>query len=283
MSREEIEADTAAGFVPAGPLNYYFLTDGIPLADSGNPRPDAAEQVLWEDFVENNFEEAYGIAFGGGATPNNLVDVDLVSHQDLPGESRFVSLPDQNFAGDREEENTIATSDVADIPAVLFKTIADTAEGNILEDDIGSDGAVNSGISVSQLTVGTATFDAADGPVDVETPEGGFLEFDFTDGSYVYFAPFVTAPTTETFTYTIVDGSDSDDGDLVIDIVPSANLSTAPVLPANALVVDNDDIFAADSNDAMQFAAHEDRDVTDWGGDGSLYTPELFDAAMVVV
>ena len=281
LSREQFEADTAADVVPPGQVNYYFFTDGIPLADEGNPRPDAAQQALWEDFVEDNFEEAYGIAFGGGATPANLVDVDLVSHQDLAGDSRFVNLPDSDFAEIREEENTIATNDVTDIPSILFRTIADTAEGNILEDDIGSDGVLNSGISVSELTVGTTIFTAADGPVEVETPEGGFLEFDFTDGSYVYFAPFVDVPTTETFSYTISDGNDTDDGILVIDVEPPANLANAPVGPVSALVADNDDLFTTESIDAVQFAA--DFDAVEWSGNGDLYTPELYDAAMHVI
>lgn len=240
--------------IPDGPLNYYFFTDGTPLADTGSPVPDAAGQAAWEGFVEDNFDEAYGIAFGGGATPANLANIDLVSHRDDADETRFVSLPDRGFAENRDEENSIATADVNDIPSILFKTIAATQEGNVFENDsIGDDGLQDNEVSVSQLVVDGITYLASDGPIDVETSEGGFLEFDFTDGSYVYFAPFVEVRVIEVFEYTIVDSSgDAASTELAVTVVPPAEAITATEELAFTLLSADDELFANTSIGEVQ-------------------------------
>ena len=49
----------------------------------------------------------------------------------------------------------------------------------------------------------------------------------------------------------------------------------------SALVADNDDLFTTESIDAVQFAA--DFDAVEWSGNGDLYTPGLYDAAMHVI
>ncbi len=266
--------------VPDGPLNYYFFTDGRPLSDSGSPVPDAAALASWEEFVENNFDEAYGIAFGGGATPENLLNVDLVSHRDDADETRFVNLSEEGFADNRGEENTIATNDVRDIPSILFKTIAASQQGNVFENDsIGDDGQQDSNFSVEQIIVDGITYQASATILDVETSAGGFLEFDFSDGSYIYFAPFVESQITETFEYSIVDGSgDSAFAELAVTVVP-------PLSNINIAATDNEDIVSLlVANDDELFTSSTIGDLklvdsaeNEWASDGIYSQDEMVD------
>ena len=92
----------------------------------------------------------------------------------------------------REEENTIVTSSAAEIPAELIKTIADTVAGNVFDGDTGENGALQPGdASVTSISIDGTEILASDGNFDGFLESGALFEFDFSDGSFEYFAPNV--------------------------------------------------------------------------------------------
>lgn len=293
-SQDYFEADVndAPDPLPStAPVNYYFLTDGNPLSgDGSNPLPNGAEQTAWESFVDANYNEAYGIGFGAGVT--DFASIDLVSHPDDADE----------VGAQTAEENTIFASMADQIPAELYRTIAESVTGNVTENDIpGDDGPAISASAVSSLAVGDTVYvydgtsvavSGGSAPAttvlrsdNINTPvsSGGRLEFNFADGSFEYFAPFTEVAFTEMFEYSIADGSgDIDTGTLTIDVAPGTPMQPALAEPADSLVVDNDELFSAESIATVQVSAEESNDL-EWSGGSSLYGSELYDTMSLVI
>ena len=270
------------------PVNYYFLTDGNPLApnfSAADATPDAAQQAAWEEFVEANFNDAYGIGYGSGVT--EISALDIVSHPDTPAAGPVSA-----------DDNTILTSEADGIPADLFRTIAESVSGNVFgNDDSGLDGPQLGASSVSTVDVdgvvygydgssvtvtGTAPATSLVRPdfINVPVSSGGRLEFNFQDGSFEYFAPLTTVAFTDTFDYTITDSSgDSDTATLSIDVLPGATTAAEPA-PALALLSDDDEVFSSDSMAAVQLPALTDNE---WAGDGVSHGVDLFDMTSLIV
>ncbi len=258
--------------VPEGLINYYFLTDGVPNPADGEPLesavPVGAQLVEWESFVEENFNESYAIGFGGiraddedlqGKTLDEVISLglDLVAHPNTPRESGEVD------GLVRDEENSIVVNDADEIPAEFFRTVADSIEGNVFDnDDSGPDGQEFSDAVISELDVAGVVY-AFDGTsailktgeapetsfvngttINTPTPSGGRLEFDLSDGSFEYFAPFGSAALTESFDYTISDGTgDTATATLTVEV---KSIDESP-----ALLADSDDMFTSiDTSDA---------------------------------
>ena len=271
------------------PVNYYFLTDGNPLAtnfSAADATPDAAQQAAWEQFVEANFNDAYGIGYGIGVTEVSALDI--VSHPDTPAAGPVSA-----------DDNTILTSEADGIPADLFRTIAESVSGNVFgNDDSGLDGPQLGASSVSTLDVdgvvysydgssvsvsGTAPATSLVRPefINVPVSSGGRLEFNFQDGSFEYFAPLTTVTFTDAFDYTITDSSgDSDTATLSIDVLPSLQTAAAVEAPELALLSDDDEIFGSDSMAAIQLPAATDNE---WGDDGMSFGVDVFDMTSLIV
>ncbi|OED42189.1 hypothetical protein AB833_07765 [Chromatiales bacterium (ex Bugula neritina AB1)] len=228
-----------SGAPTAIPANYYFLTDGDPLLPSGpeDATPNAREEADWQAFVDNNFNDAYGIGFGSGIT--NTTNLDIISHPD-------------------DSTNTIVTSDADGIPADLIRTVTESLKGNVLSNDT----ANNPGpLTVSALTIdgNVLSYDGTDitssqelpltsltegANASVPTASGGRLEFNFETGEFEYLSPATEISLTETFNYTVTDSEGlSDSAALTIDVEPFIE---SPIEPA-VLLTDPVELFTTDS------------------------------------
>lgn len=276
----ELDVDGNGDPAPSGLVNYYFLTDGQPLSSNAtSPTPDAAALEAWETFVVDNFNEAYGIGFGGATDPANLPNIDLVSHKDDANETRDIG------GQTRSEENTIVTAEATDIPAELFKTIVEPVSENVFANDsIGNDGFQGSN-TVTSITIGSTTHLASDGAFAGFLPSGAYLEFNLADGSFDYYPSFTDQLFTETIEYTITDGTgDIATAEVTIDVTPPPPLvaftlfSDQPV-SGSALVADNDDLFVSGEMVAVQLQELADSAPASDG----LYDSQLYDAMSLVV
>jgi len=286
LSEEFFELDVDGNPEPVpndGAVNYYFLTDGTPLSSNENsPTPAGDALAAWETFAGDTFNEAFGIGFGGGATVGNLPNLDLVSISDGdPNTTGEVVIDGEILI--REEENTIVTSSAAEIPAELIKTIADTVAGNVFDGDTGENGALQPGdASVTSISIDGTEILASDGNFDGFLESGALFEFDFSDGSFEYFAPNVDELFTETIEYTIEDASgNTDTAEIIIEILPTASDEVTESAAATALVVENDDIFT-DGVVANVPSVDSDTD-REWAGEDTLYDGFSYDVSSQLV
>lgn len=305
QSHFELDVDGNVDLAPDGPINYYFLTDGNPLdnnfSDEG-ATPNAEQTAEWEVFVDEVFNESYGIGFGPGV--DRFDAIDLVSHPDDPG-------VDGGIPGVAStEENTIFAPTVQEIPSELFRTISESVTGNVFaNDDSGADGSQIGGDAISSLTVDGTTYtftgvNDGSGNADaffdivgdipstsfisgeiINTPlaSGGRLEFNFADGSFEYFSPLATEDFTEEFVYTIADTTgDIDSASLFIDVRSGVDTvqDSVPLAELSLLSEDDDELFSAESMAAVRMP-EQARD--EWASDGTYNDFEMYDMFSVVV
>ena len=285
-----------------GPVNYYFLTDGEPLAflpggglGPGPATPNDAEVQAWENFIETgNYEVSYGIGFGTGIDEFDFLD--LVSHpNDATAVGEIDGMP-------HDEENTIFAREANEIPAELLRTVTETVTGNVLGagDVPGDDGWALGSAALSSVVISGAdgdtvfSFDGTTVSVDSgPTPDtllvrsdsinmplesGGKLELNFSTGEFEYFAPFTTVELTDTFTYGIADSS-GDVATATVDFVVTPTDVSQSSEPEVALFADDDELFASETMGIVQLPEANDQE---WAGGGTYYDAELYDMASLV-
>ena len=306
------DADGNPDPVPnGGEVNYYFLTDGVPQVlvngalDPIVGRPTEAQVVEWQAFVEENFNNSYGIGYGAGAgdpdfDPDNPFSaLDLVSHIDDPAITGVLDLPTGPV--DHDEENTLVVSEADAIPAELFSTISESVSGNVFEnDEIGDDGNALGGEAIASIeidgviytydgnsiTSGSGSFvDTAfvrDDFFNTPLDSGGRFEFNFANGDYEYFTPLAEVEIDEVFEYTITDGAspdgagDSDSATLTITVLPGD-----PAAPSSEpLAVDDGELFTSGAMTEVQTVS--DTADSEWAVDGDLFAAELYDSITIV-
>ena len=139
----------------------YFLSDGEPN-DNKNKIDEDSDQTIqnWKTYVETNIDKLNVVAISSAADVDPL---EVVQVQD----------------GDE----VLVVKDVSTLGDVLLSTVTVATSGNVLDNvDFNTDGA---GGLVS-IKVGSTVY--TDSFTDLDTPEGGKLTFDITDGSYTYTA-----------------------------------------------------------------------------------------------
>jgi len=296
----------------ASGTNYYFLTDGNPSVGGRGETDDEQEEftltddqeLQWQTFVDTNYNEAYGIGFGSGL--DQTYALEQVAHS--PGEPDVFGIED--------DANAILVSEADEIPALLYSLISDSITGTVIDanDDFGGDGpgvaagAVTTinidgvvygydGMSVAIVPnptdstavagVAPATTVLRADSLNTPTAEGGRLDFNFADGSFTYFAPFVEGDSkTENFEYTITDGNgDFDLAILSIDVLPG-ELTTAAeeaeisAILASSLLSEDDEVFA---NTSLGEVKLPNQGSDEWASDGSYYQDDMIDLYSLIV
>ena len=248
--------ETMAVYTPlAGYSNQvFFLSDGNPNEQTGSSSNSLADATAtaWNNFVDGSNINVTTIGIGDGINTARLQDVDL----DGSGAPISVANFDDLIA---TLLNTVIGGDVSG--NVILGS--DNAVGGGNDDAFGADGGRIESITIGNVTYvwnGTNVIDPS-GPdaniagnqlTGITTPEGGKLTFNFATGAWSYTAPQggVTSNTTETFTYTLIDG-DGDHATANLDVTVIA-ANEAPQLSLNSAVSGNyrDEFSAASYNNS---------------------------------
>ena len=307
VSQEEFLADPSPNGLE---VNYYLLSDGIPVEridSEGNQiagafMPNDVQIMEWEMFAGLNFNNAYGVGYGEGAgdfvrNPNDpFIALDAVSHADDPNVAGLLRADPGNPTV-HEEENTLLANEADGLPAELFRTISESAVGNVFDnDDPGADGTVP-GVAVESISIDNVlyTYDGSsiassgsfpgtsqvvDGFFNIPLESGGRFAFNFTNGDYEYFTPLVDSDLTEEFVYTIRDSAspdgqgDSDSATLTINVAPALLEDPAPL--ESQTFISDDELFTSNVMNKVSTSGEESTN-PEWSGDDSMYYSELYD------
>lgn len=222
--------ETIDSYVPvADAINQIiFISDGNPTEQTGsNPTnsllPDTAED--WAAFVNDSDIGVQTIGIGDGINEIRLQDLEV------------------------DGGSPIVIEDFTDLIDTLLAAVTpDDVSGNVLGgvidgDAFGADGGFIKSIVIDGVTYewnGSDTITPSSGnPIqgsqltDIATAAGGKLSFNFTTGDWSYTSPAggVSADTTETFPYTIVDGDgDQSTADLQVTIIKGQTTADPLVL-----------------------------------------------------
>ena len=212
----------------------YFLSDGTVTAD-GSPVGSG-----FDNFVNSNSIDSYSVGIGTGL-PSNLTDLNFIHNIDALGqgnghtddalivtdvselESELLSTVPTAFGG-----NIVATGSIQNIDfgadGGFVQSITINLDGN--DETFMFDGtSVTVPVSLAasvEVDGARITLNGDDGSTDDGFTLGTFT-FDFADGSYTFSAPDGTAPNTLNFDYTVVDGDgDTASASATIDIIDAA-------------------------------------------------------------
>ena len=162
------------GRLAGGDNIAYFFSDGRPNVPSGDVGIDAAEQKVWERFVEANDIRSYAIGLG----------------KDVPAEALAP------IAHDGEGQDTIAPLLVTrfdQLDAALAQTVADPIQGELVAGGIdraaGADGGHLSALVVDGVQHRWDPSTSASDTVTVRTASGGEFTFNMETGRYSYQPP----------------------------------------------------------------------------------------------
>ncbi|MFO1276200.1 MAG: immunoglobulin-like domain-containing protein [Sphaerotilus natans] len=162
------------GRLAGGDNIAYFFSDGRPNVPSGDVGIDAAEQKVWERFVEANDIRSYAIGLG----------------KDVPAAALAP------IAHDGEGQDTIAPLLVTrfdQLDAALAQTVADPIQGELVAGGIdraaGADGGHLSALVVDGVQHRWDPSTSASDTVTVRTASGGEFTFNMETGRYSYQPP----------------------------------------------------------------------------------------------
>ncbi|TBO28675.1 tandem-95 repeat protein, partial [Aquabacterium lacunae] len=238
LSTAQAAFATTAGKISGAQNVSYFFSDGNPTLSSTNPNTntnsgsttdvglgdgiDATEEAAWKAFLSQNGVNSYAIGLGSGVNQSFLNPVAY----------------DGRFALDT---NGNVVTDLSQLDAVLSNTVRAVSSGELIANGavgtpLGADGGRIQSIVIDGQTY---TFNASAPEITVTTTLGGVLKLNMATGAYTYTAPDkLSANTTETFTYTLVDN----DGDvassaLVLNVDRNAPVPGAPTITSTAISV----------------------------------------------
>ena len=162
------------GRLAGGDNIAYFFSDGRPNVPSGDVGIDAAEQKVWERFVEANDIRSYAIGLG----------------KDVPAAALAP------IAHDGEGQDTISPLLVTrfdQLDAALAQTVADPIQGELVAGGIdraaGADGGHLSALVVDGVQHRWDPSTSASDTVTVRTASGGEFTFNMETGRYSYQPP----------------------------------------------------------------------------------------------
>ncbi|WP_037485657.1 immunoglobulin-like domain-containing protein, partial [Sphaerotilus natans] len=168
------EAFDDPGRLAGGDNIAYFFSDGRPNVPSGDVGIDAAEQKVWERFVEANDIRSYAIGLG----------------KDVPAAALAP------IAHDGEGQDTISPLLVTrfdQLDAALAQTVADPIQGELVAGGIdraaGADGGHLSALVVDGVQHRWDPATSASDTVTVRTASGGEFTFNMETGHYSYQPP----------------------------------------------------------------------------------------------
>ncbi|WP_292899053.1 beta strand repeat-containing protein, partial [Nitratireductor sp.] len=228
--------ETMATYTPLDDYNnqVFFLSDGNPNEQigAGGHSLLGSTQTDWNNFVQDNDVTVQTVGIGNNIDVEQLQDVD-----EADGDNTVVSV--SNF-----DDLVDALLDLANQVSVSGNVLLgdDNAAGGSDDDGFGADGGRIHSITVDGVTY---TYDpgtdqiANDGgePVQtgsdlqVDTPLGGVLEFDFDTGAWDYQAGSGTTTGTDVFNYVIIDGDgDTSTTQLTVNVLPPPEIVSDLVL-----------------------------------------------------
>ncbi len=204
----------------------YFFTDGEPE----NGAVDSNQQKDWEDFLDANGINSYGIGLGEDATGQYI---DPISYN-----------PDNPNAN-----NTILVDDLNDLNAAIQDTVVAPVSGDVsVSGNIGADveGAFISTITVEGKTYTfdgddnvqglgqKATFNSDTSELTITTSHGTFV-IDLGGNNLGHYQYTPESAGKDTFSYTLTDG-DGDTASSTITINVTAPVDVAPVAVDDSVI-----------------------------------------------
>ena len=294
---QAIESWGSAGRILSAPaggtLNNvaYFISDGQPNENDGsttalvnnaagaNNGPDAgiqaAEEVIWQNFLVANGIKAFALGIGDGLTATDQSYLDPVAYD---------GQTNSNL-------DAMMVPDVNQLSAALQSTVVPVASGNVLTGatpgSVGGDTGHLLSVAVDGITftwnyaantistsgsgTASATFDATTHVLSVTTANGGLLNIDLDIGDYTYRPPFSgSGSLAQVFGFTLIDNdADTASGSVTLNVtynegaVTSVGTSSGNTVTGTA---GNDIISGLAGNDTINGG-----DGNDWlsGGDGN--------------
>jgi hypothetical protein len=229
-----INAFNTAGKIANAQNLSYFFSDGAPTAGNGGTGSltggssgsadygiQAAEELIWTNFLNANQIKSYAIGIGSGLT--NVTQLNPIAYD---GQASV------NIGG------TLVTS-FDDLDDVLAGTILNPVGGQLIQgtalqaESLGADGGVVKSITINGVTytyneaANTVTtsggtnqgvFVAATSVLTVTTINGGKFVVDMNDGDYSYVAPdSISASIIERMNYVLTD-NDGDTTSSYVDV-----------------------------------------------------------------
>ncbi|SEI23750.1 VCBS domain-containing protein [Tardiphaga sp. OK245] len=230
--------------IPSGGTSVYFFTDGQPTGSGGL---NSTERAAWESFLQSKSMTSYAVGVGNGIGAND---------------------PDLNDVAYPGSPLIITTANDPALLGTITPTLPTSVTGNILSNDhFGADGGRILSITIGSVTYtwnGASTITKSGGEtgtipgnaLSIDTGINGHLNFNFSTGAWSYSAPAqLVTNTTETFSYTLIDGDkDTAGANLVISVTAVNDAPTNTVPTARVVNEDTAIVFSSGNSNAISIA-----------------------------
>jgi T1SS-143 domain-containing protein len=230
--------------IPSGGTSVYFFTDGQPTGSGGL---NSTERAAWESFLQSKSMTSYAVGVGNGIGAND---------------------PDLNDVAYPGSPLIITTANDPALLGTITPTLPTSVTGNILSNDhFGADGGRILSITIGSVTYtwnGASTITKSGGEtgtipgnaLSIDTGINGHLNFNFSTGAWSYNAPAqLVTNTTETFSYTLIDGDkDTAGANLVISVTAVNDAPTNTVPTARVVNEDTAIVFSSGNSNAISIA-----------------------------